>query len=164
MQATVARSPHHIHRQASISQLFVARDQCCVVEDGGGRDNAVSRIGILPAWLTVRRSPERSATREVARGFNMSKKCGIIDTQLDGSPSNLTGPVITVGYVKLVGERTVQRQTASGDLKSLADIGVLRDIKVGREPFVRPKFGGLLTHEGRDLLLFSNSLIYRSEA
>jgi Fic family protein len=43
------------------------------------------------------------------------------------------------------------RQTASVHLKMLVDIGVLKEVKVGREKlFIHPKFVELLLHEKQD--------------
>ncbi|MGH8503313.1 MAG: protein adenylyltransferase Fic [Gammaproteobacteria bacterium] len=58
----------------------------------------------------------------------------------------------------LVDEGVAQRQTASSYLKSLVDIGVLREIKVGREKlFLHPKLARLLTQESHDFGPYTES-------
>lgn len=51
-----------------------------------------------------------------------------------------------------------KRQTASTYLKALCDIGVLREIKVGREKlFVHPNLMTLLTSEGHVVPAYGSS-------
>ena len=56
----------------------------------------------------------------------------------------------------LVEKDIAQRQAASRYLKDLVDLGVLREIKVGKEKlFIHPKLMQLLTRDSNDFTLYA---------
>jgi Fic family protein len=59
----------------------------------------------------------------------------------------------------VIGTGIAQRQTASVYLKTLVDVGILQELKIGREKlFIHPKFADLLTRDSNDIVLYDNSV------
>ena len=64
---------------------------------------------------------------------------------------NWHGAHVAAHWARVRNNGLGNRQTASVHLKMLVDIGVLKEVKVGREKlFIHPKFVNLLLHEKQD--------------
>jgi len=122
--------------------------------------NAVTREGAWEEWILYM----LAAVEETAR-WTTDKIAAIRSLQAhtqqyvrDRLPGVYTHELVDLIFVQpycriqnVVEAGLGHRQTASAHLKQLCEIGVLREIKMGREKlFIHPKFVGLLTQDGHD--------------